>query len=395
MDPQNDRYRSIEREIEALRSRRLYRALRDVEGPPGPWIRIEGREAINLSSNDYLGLAAHPRVRRAAAAAIDAYGCGSAASRLVSGNLRIHADLEDEIAGWKGTQAALLFSSGYAANAGAISALAGREDAVFSDRLNHASIVDGIRLSGARLIRYPHGDADALAALVERTKARRRLIVTDSVFSMDGDVAPLAAIAEIAERSGAFLMVDEAHAAGILGPGGAGLAAEAGVADRVDIHMGTLSKALGSAGGYIAGRREIIRLMVNRARSFIFSTGPAPAAIGAAHEALRIAIEEPERRARVLERARALRVGLRTLGLRVPPGRTPIIPVLIGDEASALDLSQVLLAHGILAVAIRPPAVPPGTARLRASAMATHSEADIEDAVSAFSEAAHQLGILS
>jgi len=395
MDPETERYRSIEREIEALRSQRLLRVLRDVDGPPGPRIRIEGREAINLSSNDYLGLATDARVRRAAAAAIEEYGCGSAASRLVSGNLRIHADLEEEIAGWKGTQAALVFSSGYAANAGAISALAGREDAVFCDRLNHASIVDGIRLSGARLIRYPHGDADALARLAERTPARRRLIVTDSVFSMDGDVAPLAEIARIAERSGAFLMVDEAHAAGIFGPGGAGLAAEAGIADRVDIHMGTLSKAFGSAGGYVAGNRAMIRLLVNRARSFIFSTGPAPAAIGAAREALRIAIEEPERRARVLERADALRSGLRALGLRVPGGRTPIIPVLAGDEASALAFSDALLSRGVLAVAIRPPAVPPGTARVRASAMATHTEMDIRDAVSAFSEAARELGILS
>jgi len=395
MDPETERYRSIEREIEALRSQRLLRVLRDVDGPPGPRIRIEGREAINLSSNDYLGLATDARVRRAAAAAIEEYGCGSAASRLVSGNLRIHADLEEEIAGWKGTQAALVFSSGYAANAGAISALAGREDAVFCDRLNHASIVDGIRLSGARLIRYPHGDADALARLAERTPARRRLIVTDSVFSMDGDVAPLAEIARIAERSGAFLMVDEAHAAGIFGPGGAGLAAEAGIADRVDIHMGTLSKAFGSAGGYVAGNRAMIRLLVNRARSFIFSTGPAPAAIGAAREALRIAIEEPERRARVLERADALRSGLRARGLRVPGGRTPIIPVLAGDEASALAFSDALLSRGVLAVAIRPPAVPPGTARVRASAMATHTEMDIRDAVSAFSEAARELGILS
>lgn len=384
-----DRYLPIRETLEGLRTRRLLRVLREVDGPAGPRIRIDGRDAINLSSNDYLGLAADPRVRQAAAAAIARFGCGSAASRLVSGNLGIHAELEGEIAAWKGTAAALVFSSGYAANVGAIAALLGRGDTVYGDRLNHASIVDGIRLSGARLVRYPHADADALARHLERhAGSGRRLIVTDSVFSMDGDIAPLREIAALAERHGAFLMVDEAHAAGVLGPDGKGAAADAGIADRVDLHMGTLSKALGSAGGYIAGRRELIALLVNRARSFIFSTGPGPAASGAAREALRIARAEPDRRARVLARASALRTGLRALGLPVPEGTTPIIPVRVGDEAATLDLAAALLRRGVLAVAIRPPAVPPGTARLRVTASAAHTSHDIEAAIEAFAGAA-------
>jgi 8-amino-7-oxononanoate synthase len=383
---ETDRFHGIRREIEELRAQRRLRTLREVQGPPGRVLTIEGRRVLNLSSNDYLGLADDPRVRRAAAEAIAAHGCGATASRLVCGNLRIHEELEEEIAGWKGTERALVFSSGYAANVGIISALVGPGDVVLSDRLNHASIVDGIRLSGARLLRYRHADPDALAERLRRAEGRRRLIVTDSVFSMDGDIEPLREIAELAERSGALLMVDEAHAAGIFGPGGAGIAAEVGVSDRVDIAMGTLSKAFGSAGGYVAGRRDLIELLVQRARSFMFSTGPSPAAIGGAREALRIASEEPERRRLVLESAIALRSALHDMNLRVPEGRTPIIPVLLGEEGTALEFSGALFERGILAIAIRPPAVPAGGARLRVSVSAAHTPEDIRTAVAAFAQ---------
>src|SRR5512139_602209 len=250
----------------------LRRALEPLASPQGPVVEVGGRRLVNLCSNDYLGLAADPRLRRAAAEAAEAEGAGSGASRLVAGDLPIHGRLERALAAFEGTEAALLFNSGYHANAGVPAALVGRDDAVFSDVLNHASILDGCLLSRAELVRYRHCDVQELADLLARTRARRKLVVTDAIFSMDGDAAPLRELAELCERHGAMLYVDEAHAEGVLGPRGGGLAEALGVADRVDVHMGTLGKALGAAGAFVAGERRLVELLVTRARTFVFTT---------------------------------------------------------------------------------------------------------------------------
>jgi 8-amino-7-oxononanoate synthase len=300
--------------------------------------------------------------------------------------------VERRIAAWKGTEAALLFPSGYQANVGTIAALVGRGDHVYSDALNHASIIDGCRLSRATVHVYPHGDVRALEQLLAATPpGGRRLLVTDSVFSMDGDRAPLPSLVALADAYHAWLMIDEAHATGVLGPGGAGLAAADGVSARVTVHMGTLGKALGGAGAYVAGSRTLIDLLINRARSFVFTTGLAPAAVATAGAALEVVAAEPWRRTAVLEHAERLRAGLRALGFATG-GDTHIVPVLIGDNRAALALTDALLVRGVLVQAIRPPTVPAGTARLRVSPMATHEGAQLERVLAAFAEAGRATG---
>ena len=340
-----------------------------------------GRPLVHFASNDYLGLAADPRVVAAAAEAARHHGWGSGASPLVSGWRVPHHELAEALARFEGKEAATLFPSGFAANLGTIAALVGPGDAVYSDRLNHASIIDGIRLSGARLRVYPHNDAERLGSILGRDagRFRRSLIATDGVFSMDGDVAPLAALADLAERSGAMLLVDEAHGTGVLGPGGRGSAAAAGVADRVDVTVGTLSKALGSAGGFVVGSHALIDHLVNHARALVYSTAPPPAAAAAAREALRIVASEPERRAALRDRSAQLRAGLTEAGWTVPPGDWPgpIVPVVVGDPAVALRLSARCRERGFLVPAIRPPTVPAGTSRLRISLSAAHTADDV------------------
>jgi 8-amino-7-oxononanoate synthase len=384
--------RSLAADLAALDAAGLRRHLRVLSSASGPEVLIDGRPVLLLCSNNYLGLATHPRLRGAAAAAVDRWGCGTGASRLIAGTTELHAAVEAKLAALKGTEAALLFPSGYQANLGAITALVGRGDHVYSDAFNHASIVDGCRLSRANVHVFPHRDVRALeAALAATSPGGRRLVVTDSVFSMDGDRAPLAALARVADAHGALLMVDEAHATGVLGPRGAGLAAAEGLVDRVAVHMGTLGKALGGAGAYVAGSRDLIDLLVNRARSFVYTTGLAPAAVAAAGAALDVLGAEPERRARVLAHAARLRAGLATLGLTAP-GDTHIVPLVVGDNARAVALAEALLARGVLAAAIRPPTVPPGTARLRLTPMATHTPGDIERALAAIADAAQATG---
>lgn len=353
------------------------------------------REVLNLSSNDYLGLASHPTVTGAATNTLERYGCGASASRLISGTLDLHAELETELAAFKRTEAALVFGSGYHANLGVIPAVVGPADTVFSDELNHASIIDGCRLSRARVRVYRHLDMGHLGELLSATPpAGQRLIVTDSVFSMDGDVAPLGDIVTLAHRYRAWMMVDEAHATGVFGPSGAGVVEERGLEGQIEIQMGTLSKALGSFGAYVAGSRVLVEWLINRARSFIFSTALPPSMLAAARAALAIVKDEPERRQRLWNNAERLIEGLSRLGYRVGDTASPIVPVLIGDEDRTMALSAALLERGVFAQGIRPPTVPPGTARLRVTPMATHTDADLERALLAFAEAGKEVGVI-
>ncbi|MFO0581493.1 MAG: 8-amino-7-oxononanoate synthase [Anaeromyxobacter sp.] len=364
----------------------LRRTLEPLGSPQGPVVEVGGRRLVNLCSNDYLGLASDPRLRRAAADAALAEGAGSGASRLVAGDLPVHGRLERALAAFEGTEAALLFNSGYHANAGVPPALVGRDDAIFSDQLNHASIIDGALLSRADLVRYRHADADDLAARLARSTAKRKLVVTDAVFSMDGDAAPLAAIAEACARHGAMLYVDEAHATGVLGPTGAGLAEALGVAGRVDVRMGTLGKALGAFGAYVGGERRLVDWLVNRARPFVFTTALPPAACGAALEALRIVREEPARRERVNALAARAKAGLARLGFVLDGVVAPILPVVLGTEARAVAASRALRERGFFVRAIRPPTVPRGTSRLRVTLTAAHDEGQVDAFLGALAE---------
>ena len=375
-------------ELEKLKSRGLYRTLRTVEGPTGRTVRIDGRDFLCFCSNNYLGLAGDARLIEAAREAAERYGCGSGASRLVSGTLEIHRELERRIASFKGKEAAVLFPTGYMANVGAIPALAGEDDLVIVDRLDHASIIDGCRLSRGRMLVYGHGDLEALEKILKkRTGFRRRFIVTDSVFSMDGDTAPLAGIVDLAEKYGAYVMADEAHATGTIGDGGRGLARLLGVEDGVAVSMGTLSKAAGSVGGFIAGSRALIDCLRNRARSFIYTTAPAPPCCGAALKALDIIEEEPGLRDRLMRNAVLLREGLASLGYDTGLSNTQIVPIIAGGSERAVSLSLFLHGRGILVPAIRPPTVPAGTSRLRITPMATHTKEDMEELLSALEEA--------
>ena len=378
----------LREQLHALEAKGLRRALKTVRSAQGREIELDGLRCLNFCSNDYLGLAADPRLARAAAAAMDKRGFGAGASRLVCGNFDEHEVLEKDIAKAKHTAAALVFSSGYAANAGAIPALVGRGDAVYSDRLNHASIVDGIILSRADLRRYPHNDANALEDMLRRdTSARRKLIVTDTVFSMDGDMAPLKDLSALARKYGAWFMVDEAHAFGVFGPAGAGCVAREGLQAEVDVQMGTLSKALGASGAYVAGSAELKDVLLNGARRFICSTAIPPSLAAAARCALAIMQEESWRREKLLQNASRLREGLARAGFDTMQSCTPIIPVMVKDAARALALSKELFARGIFVSAIRPPTVPAGTARLRVTVTAAHTEEDIARCLEAFRHA--------
>jgi 8-amino-7-oxononanoate synthase len=371
-----------EAELGSLRARGLLRSLEPLRTPQGVEVELRpGERLINFSSNDYLGLAGDPRLAQALADGARAWGAGAGASRLVCGDFLPEHQLERELARFEGSEAAVLFASGYAANCGILPAFAGPEDLIVSDALNHASIVDGCRLSRARIEVYPHADAGAAARLL-RTAARRKLVVTDAVFSMDGDRAPLRDLASFCAAEGALLIVDEAHATGLLGPRGAGLSAEQGVAP--DLRMGTLSKAFGLAGAYAAASRPVCELLVNRARPLIFSTGLPPALACAALESLRILSgpEGDERRARLWSNVRRFAAGLQAAGIPAPED-SPIFPVLLGSSERAIAAAARLREQGILAKAIRPPTVPPGTSRIRFALSAAHTEAHIDTALAA------------
>lgn len=369
-------------DLEALSERGLRRYLEPLDSPQGPVVRVGGETLVNFSSNDYLGLAASPTVRAAALAAVERYGVGTGASRLVVGDTAAHHRLETRLAAFERAEAVRLFNSGYAANTGIIPALVGPEDAVFSDALNHASLVDGCRLSRARVCVYPHADVEALERALAETPARRKLVVTDTVFSMDGDVAPLRDIVAACRAHGAALMVDEAHATGVLGARGAGLCDELGLENEVDLRMGTLSKALGVMGAYVATSREVADLLVSRARPFVFSTA-LPAHLCAASEAAVDAVEgDPDLRERLWRNIRRFADGLRGLGVRAEP-RSAVFPIILGEPERALDAARRLREAGVLVKAIRPPTVPEGTSRLRFCLSASHTVGHVDLALEA------------
>jgi 8-amino-7-oxononanoate synthase len=377
--------------LDELESEGLRRRLRLIDGPQGPEVMLDGRPVMLLCSNNYLGLADHPSLRRGAADAALALGTSAGASRLISGSMSIHADLEAKLAEFEGTEAALLFGSGYLANTGAIAALAGRGEVVFSDELNHASIIDGCRLAGAETFVYRHRDTEHLDWGLRRARRRAALIVTDGVFSMDGDIAPVAELAALARRHRCRLMVDEAHATGCIGPGGRGSVAAAGITGEVDLIVGTLGKALGGYGAYACGSREMTEFLVNTARPFIFSTAPPPPAIAAASAALELLAESPKRVERLRANAGALREGLRSEGLGPIGADTQIVPLVIGEADDTMAICERLLEEGIFAQAIRPPTVPAGTCRLRLTVMATHRIADLRHAARQIGNAIREL----
>jgi glycine C-acetyltransferase/8-amino-7-oxononanoate synthase len=376
-----------------LRRRGLHRRLRLIEGPQGPRVLLDGAEVLLLCSNNYLGLADHPKVRAAAADAAERFGAGAGASRLVSGTMSLHRTLEQRLADFKGAQAALLFGSGYLANTGVVAALAGRGEVIFSDELNHASIIDGCRLSRAEAFVYRHRDTEHLEWGLRRAGGRAGMIVTDSVFSMDGDVAPLPDLHGLAKRHGCKLVVDEAHGTGVLGPGGRGAVAAAGLSGEVDVVVGTLGKALGGYGAYVCTREEIAELLINTARPFIYSTAPPPPSVGAALAALALLRDRPGMAEQLRRNAATLREALGAYGLDLGASRTQIVPVVVGDARRAMALCEHALDRGVFAQAIRPPTVPEGTSRLRLAVMATHSADELRAAARVIGRSARELGL--
>jgi glycine C-acetyltransferase/8-amino-7-oxononanoate synthase len=383
----------IEARLSELEAIGLHRYTRLVSGPQGPHVVLDGKPVLMLSSNNYLGLADHPRVREAAAEAAMRWGVGAGASRLVSGTMTIHRRLEERLAEFKRRESALLFGSGFLANAGVIAALARPGDVVFSDALNHASIIDGCRLSRAEVFVYDHLDMDHLAWGIGQAEGRGALIVTDGVFSMDGDVAPLDEIVELARRHRMRVLVDEAHGTGALGPGGRGALAEAGLEDEVDVIVGTLGKSLGSYGAFVACDQEMADYLLNTARTFIFSTALPPPAAAGALAALSLLESKPELVSRLRTNAAALRAALVDEGFDVSGSRTQIMPLVLGDADTTVRACEVALERGVFAQAIRPPTVPPMSSRLRLAVMASHRAAELRDAAKVLAGAVRAVGI--
>jgi glycine C-acetyltransferase len=383
-------------ELEALRAEGLYRSMRVVKGAQGSRVELDGKQVLMLCSNNYLGLADHPELRSAAVFGV-AFGVGSGASRLVSGTMELHDKLEERIASFKGTEKALLFNSGYAANTGIVSALVGRGDAIFSDRLNHASIVDGALLSRADFHRYPHRDMAALERLLrDKGGNGRRLIVTDGVFSMDGDIAPLQDLVRLAKQYGALLMVDDAHGTGVLGATGRGSGELLGVMDGIDIHMGTLGKGLGSFGAYAAASATICEYLVNKARSFIFSTSLPPAVLAASIAAIEL-VDSPqgkELREKLAANTALFKEKLAQAGFDTMGSETQIVPIFVGPADATMAFSKELLERGIFVQGIRPPTVPSGSCRLRCTIMATHEPGELEEAAGIIAEVGKKLGVV-
>ena len=382
-------------QLEHLKKKGLYRTLRDVEGPQSATMVIDGRKVVQFSSNDYLGLANHPRLKAAAQEAIGNYGAGSGASRLVSGNLALNGQLEKKIARLKGKESGLLFSTGYMANLGIVSSIVSDGDAVFSDQLNHASIVDACRMSKADTTVYPHKDMEALEEVLGQSDHyKQKLLVTDGVFSMDGDIAPLPDLVNLADRYGCMLMVDDAHATGVLGTNGGGTGEHFGLEDRIDISMGTFGKALGGFGAFATGDHELRLFLINRARSLMFTTGLPPAVIASALAALEVLEDEPALRNKLWENTRFFREGIEKLGFTTIKSETPIIPLLIGYADLTMEMGEILFEKGFFMHGIRPPAVPQGSSRLRITIMATHTEEQMGSALKALESAGEQLGLI-
>lgn len=384
--------RGLETELDAalagLARQGLARHRRTVEASgPGHRVTVDGHACVSFCSNDYLGLASDPRVTASLRAGAERWGCGAGAAHLVTGHTGAHHELEAALAEFTGRPRALLFSTGYMANLGVVTALAGREDFIAEDRLNHASLIDAARLAGAGIRRYHHADPTAAAARLGASQARRRLLVTDGVFSMDGDAAPLAALADVAAASNATLIVDDAHGLGVAGPGGRGSVAAAGLTtSEVPVLVGTLGKAFGTFGAFVAGSEALVETLIHRARTYIYTTAPPPAVAAATLTALEAVIGEDWRRARLATLVTRFRRGAREAGLRLAASDSPIQPVLVGDSAAAVAASESLMARGYWVTAIRPPTVPAGTARLRVTLSATHEDADLAGLLAALAD---------
>jgi glycine C-acetyltransferase len=386
----------LDEALDSMRAEGLYRKLRVLEGEQKPRATFDGREVINLSSNNYLGLTTHPKLREAAIRAVQTLGAGSGSVRTIAGTMDLHMELERKIAAFKKTEASVVFQSGFAANAGTVSSLLGKEDLILSDELNHASIIDGARLSRATIRVFPHKDVNALRALLDETASvKRRLVITDGVFSMDGDIAPLREIAALAREHGAIMMVDDAHASGVLGKNGRGTIDHFGVHGQVDIQVGTLSKAIGVLGGYVCGTKSLIEYLYHRARPFLFSTSHPPAVAAACVAAFEVLEQEPERIERLWANTNRFRAGLKRLGFDTGLSETPIIPILVGEADRAMRLSDRAFERGVFAQGIGYPTVAKGKARLRAIVTATHTEEELDKALEILGDAARGLGILS
>jgi 8-amino-7-oxononanoate synthase len=385
---------NFEESIAGIREKGLYREMLYLEAAQGPHTVIDGKKLLLMSSNSYLGLCDDYRLKAAAIAAINKFGVGSGGSRLTTGSYGLHRELEEKLAEFKGTESCIVFSTGYAANLGTIAGLADKDWVIFCDRLNHASIIDGCRLSGAKLVVYKHCDMFDLEKKIKRYHTGYGLIVTDGVFSMDGDIAPVGEIVALAKQYNLMTMVDDAHATGVLGENGKGTLEYFGLEDKVDISMGTLSKAFASEGGFITAKQVIIEMLRHKAKSFIYSTAPAPHNIAVSLAALEIIKNEPERRKLLLEKSVWLRNNLIEHGFSVPMNITPIVPLMVGDAGVALIFSKLLFNEGIYIPAIRPPTVPDGTSRLRISIMETHTYGDLEFALQKLVDIGKQLNLI-
>lgn len=383
----------LEEELKELRELERLRELKWIGSRLSSRVRMEGREVLLFCSNDYLGISQVLSLKEEASRAIEEWGVGAPSSRSIAGSLLIHKQLEEELADFKGTEAALLFPTGYMANIAILTSLVGEGDLILSDQYNHASIIDGSRLSRAEVWVYRHRDLDHLEDLLKRSRHRRKLIVTDGVFSMEGDIAPLKELRELSDRYGAFLVVDDAHATGVLGQEGRGTAEHFGLLGQVEVQMGTMGKAFGVMGAFVAGEKVLVDYLVNRARTFMYTTSLPPPLVGILLGALRILKEERWRRERLWQNTYMFREGLKRLGFEVL-GDTPIVPIVIGDDKLTMEFSRRLLEKGVYVQGIRPPTVPEGTSRLRFSISALHAEEDITYALGALEEVGRELGFL-
>jgi glycine C-acetyltransferase len=391
----NDPLSFLNDEIAALKSQGLYRGLRVLDGEQAARATFDGRSVVNLSSNNYLGLTTHPRLRKAALAALEQFGVGTGSVRTIAGTMRLHMELERRLAEFKQTEAVVVFQSGFAANAGAVAALLTKDDVVISDELNHASIIDGCRLSRASIKVFPHRDADAARAIIRGLPAsQRKLLITDGVFSMDGDLGALPDLCEVAEEYGCIMMVDDAHASGVFGKNGRGTIDHFGLHGRVDVQVGTLSKAIGALGGYVAGNRNLIEFLEHRGRPFLFSTSHPPSVTATGLAALDVLLEEPQLIDALWNNAKFFKAGLRDLGFNTGPSQSPITPVIVGDARLAMRLSDGLFQAGVFAQSIGFPTVARDKARVRTIVTATHTREDLQFALDAFKKVGLELGLI-
>jgi glycine C-acetyltransferase len=387
----------ITQEIENLQNQGLYNRIRTIGSPQGAWLTVDGRQVLNFCSNNYLGLANHPRLVAAAQKATGEMGVGPAAVRTIAGTTSLHIELEQRLAAFKGVEAAITFQSGFAANLATIPALVGKEDVIFSDRLNHASIIDGCRLSGAKIIPYEHCDMVSLESVIKDNLSdfRRAIIITDGVFSMDGDVALLDKIYEVAGMYDILLMVDDAHGEGVLGRGGRGIVDAFGLHGKVDVEVGTLSKAFGVVGGVVAGKATIIEWLRQRGRPFLFSSATTPADVAACIAAIDILEASTELVDRLWENARYFKAGMKTLGFNTGVSTTPITPVMLGEAPLAQQFSRELFENGVFAMALGFPTVPQGKARIRVMISAAHAQSDLDNGLQAFEKVGKKLGVIN